>query len=47
MTKRNGNIDQIYGNDTVLGDPDEDVKYLDTSHYWKTWDYFPEIPGWK
>ena len=34
MTKKHANIEQVDGNDTVL--EDEDDKYTETEHYWKT-----------
>jgi hypothetical protein len=33
MSRKHGNIGQIDGNDTVIDDPEEDPKYLNTSQY--------------
>ena len=36
MTKKHANLEQVDGNDTVIEDIEEDDKYSETDHYWKT-----------
>ena len=37
MTKKHANIEQVDGNETLMDDDlEEDTKYTETSHYWRT-----------
>ena len=37
MTKKHANNEQVDGNETIVDDDlEEDAKYTETSHYWRT-----------
>ena len=37
ITKKHANIEQVDGNETLIDDDwEEDTKYTETSHYWRT-----------